>query len=308
MLKESFMSKLHRFLSCILTLGLVLVAAAPALTSQINQIRPVVSIAPSTFPAGQAANALICISNSNPASDKSMKPGDTFKLAFDTAGGTVSSFTTPLVVNSSTLSTADFGVGFGTSHNQVIITYNGPAKRFAAGDSFCLQVLFMAGSTAGSGTIAAQAPAAENGGARYESIGWPAGTVSILNSAGQPGTPPEARCLAQDRGEQPPALTQEDNGRAVLLKTGAMMSVELKGFGGTGYLWQVAANDPTKLELNSTSTEVADKRQTGGPRYFIFCFKALSPGDVRLQINYLRPWEKNKPPAEKFGIDVQIRE
>jgi hypothetical protein len=109
-------------------------------------------INPTIFRAGQAASAELSVASTS-VSTLTLSPGNTFLFIFDGTLGTVSSFTTPISVESSSLLAGDFSVSFGANQNQVHITYNGPAKPFAYGDSLSVKVSLMAGAQAGPGRV-----------------------------------------------------------------------------------------------------------------------------------------------------------
>ena len=153
------------------------------------KITPVVTVAPTLFAAGKASNAYLCVSNGNPSANKNIQSGDTFRLTLDNAVGAVSSFVSPVLVNSAILTAADFAVTFGATNNQIVIRYTGATKRFAPGDSFCVQVLFTASSNLGSGKMTAQGPSSGGENGRYDNV-LPAYTViSIVNFPTGPAGP-----------------------------------------------------------------------------------------------------------------------
>src|SRR5215510_5168992 len=115
---------------------------------------PVVTITPNLFRVGTSSNTFVTITNGNQNSAKTMQTGDSFKLTFDSNIGTVVSFESVLMVNSSTLSSADFLASAGSSANQLVITYVGTtSKLFGPGDSFCVKISVAASPLTGSGKV-----------------------------------------------------------------------------------------------------------------------------------------------------------
>src|SRR5438477_467651 len=112
------------FLSKLL-LGLTLALSPMAALAQSgNQITPVVTVAPPIFPIGQSASIFLTVSNGNPGANKNIQPGDVFSFTFDAASGTGFSLQSGVLVNSSTLSAADFAVSLPASR-QITVTYQG---------------------------------------------------------------------------------------------------------------------------------------------------------------------------------------
>jgi hypothetical protein len=111
------------------------------------------SITPALFPAGQAVSAFVCITSTGATVPATLQTGDRFMFSIGASIGAVTSLGTPLYVNSSTLAAADFSAAFGSSNNQVVVTYNGTAKTFAYGDSIYAKVNFTASSQIGSATV-----------------------------------------------------------------------------------------------------------------------------------------------------------
>jgi hypothetical protein len=161
-----------------------------ALAQSGNQITPVVTVSPPIFPAGQSASIFLSVSNGNPNSNKSIQPGDAFSFTFDAASGSGFSWQGPVLVNSATLSAADFNVTAPASA-QITITYQGIAKAFPPGDSFTIEVSFQTPATVGTGRLTFQAPIGTGG--RYNEV-IPAFTIISFvdfptGPKGDPGPP-----------------------------------------------------------------------------------------------------------------------
>jgi len=107
---------------------------------------------PAIFRAGQPAAAELSVTSvsTNPLT---LSPGNIFTFFLDSSVGAVSSFTTPISVSSASLLAGDFSVSFGANHSQINLTYNGPSKTFAFGDSVTVKISFTAGAQAGTGKL-----------------------------------------------------------------------------------------------------------------------------------------------------------
>jgi len=106
----------------------------------------------------------------------------------------------------------------------------------------------------------------------------------------------------------PLVVTDSDNGKTVTLAPGANLEVSLKATSGTGYLWQVAGNDPLVLEqLGLGDFEIPKEAPPGAMGTQVFHFQAQSPGAAKLEMAYVRPWEKNVAPVRTWSITVRVQ-
>src|SRR5688572_19703491 len=144
--------------SILVALTLVVLPTPAALAVANNNITPVVTAAPPIFAVGQTANMFMGISNGNAESTAQIQAGDAFTFTFDAASGTSFALQSTVLVNSATLSAADFQVA-GPTGGQFTITYSGAAKVFVPGDSFVIQVSFQTPASPGTGKLTVQAPA-----------------------------------------------------------------------------------------------------------------------------------------------------
>jgi hypothetical protein len=175
-----------------------------------SQITPVVTVAPNLFAAGQVSNTFVCISNGNPASSKSIRTGDLFKLTFDPSIGVVTSVAAPVLVNSSILNAADFIVFLGSTSNEIVMSYVGASKRFMPGDSFCVKVTFTASAVIGSGKVNGEAPSSGADLGVYNKIDPKFTTISIVDFA---TGPPGVKGDKGDPGPQGPVGAQGPTGQ-----------------------------------------------------------------------------------------------
>ncbi|MGH9765185.1 MAG: hypothetical protein ACREAC_30485, partial [Blastocatellia bacterium] len=109
----------------------------PALAQSTERIT--LSVNPTTFRAGQPANAEISVSSVS-LSPITLSAGNKFVLFVDSSLGPVQSVTAPISVNSSTLVAGDFSVSFAGVGNPIILTYIGATKSFDFGDSISVKV------------------------------------------------------------------------------------------------------------------------------------------------------------------------
>ncbi len=103
------------------------------------------------------------------------------------------------------------------------------------------------------------------------------------------------------------ALTAENNGERIQMKTGDTLQITLESNPTTGYQWTVFDMDETILaqvgeaEYRSEGTQMAG---AGGEE--IFTFKALASGETVLSLGYHRDWEEGIAPVENFAVTVIV--
>jgi inhibitor of cysteine peptidase len=103
-------------------------------------------------------------------------------------------------------------------------------------------------------------------------------------------------------------VTDSDNGRTVTLNRAGTLIVALASTPGTGYGWTVSALDARVLkEIGKPRLIHGAHPMPGAPATQVFRFSAAGAGSTRLELDYIRPWEKNVPPARIFRLDVTVR-
>ena len=98
-------------------------------------------------------------------------------------------------------------------------------------------------------------------------------------------------------------LTESDSGRELSVAVGDAIEIALPENPGTGYRWIVKAGGEPCLSLESERFErgAAVPGRGGVHRW---TFKVIAAGSAAIEMNYLRPWEKNVPPARSFMIKL----
>ena len=120
--------------------------------------------------------------------------------------------------------------------------------------------------------------------------------------AGQPGAPPAEKKV---KGVQ---LTDSDSGKTVKVAVGKSLTIVLEGNPTTGYQWQIGKIDGASVREEGKPEYVAKKRPAGMVGVggtFVFRFKAVKPGKSEIKLVYLRPWEKDTPPAKSFAVKIE---
>ncbi|MBA7685524.1 hypothetical protein ES703_93949 [subsurface metagenome] len=102
----------------------------------------------------------------------------------------------------------------------------------------------------------------------------------------------------------------DDNGSQVELEQGRILVITLESNPSTGYRWEQVESQETILEqIGEAEFKPSD---TGGPPlvgaggWEIFRFKAISAGQMTLQLVYHRPWEEGVEPINTFSIEVIV--
>lgn len=95
----------------------------------------------------------------------------------------------------------------------------------------------------------------------------------------------------------------------VEVKTGQQTSVVLASNPSTGYSWQVAeplrASSPVAVEL-SYIPQPKNKMVEGAPVPTKVSFTGKRVGAATVRLIYVRPWEKDTPPAKETIFQVTV--
>lgn len=114
-------------------------------------------------------------------------------------------------------------------------------------------------------------------------------------------------CVAAPKPAATRLVTATEKNTKVSLGAGDTLLVRLESTPGTGYGWQVTGTDAKLLkQLGEPVLEDSGKHLPGAPQHQAFRFKALAVGVTTLVLHYVRPWEKNKPPARIYKLQVTI--
>jgi inhibitor of cysteine peptidase len=103
-------------------------------------------------------------------------------------------------------------------------------------------------------------------------------------------------------------VTQADTGRKLTLVRGDVLVVALPSTPGTGFGWQVAHIDRDVLRASGQPQLIQNSQpMPGAPATQVFRFNAARRGSTRLDLVYVRPWERGVPPARAFRLLVRVR-
>jgi len=104
-------------------------------------------------------------------------------------------------------------------------------------------------------------------------------------------------------------LGKADSGKVRPAALGQVFAIRLPGNPTTGYQWQLAGiSTPAVVSLGKPQYERTPtaKAMVGSGGTFVFTFKAAKPGKAAVKLVYVRPWEKDKPPAETFSVTIEV--
>ncbi len=101
--------------------------------------------------------------------------------------------------------------------------------------------------------------------------------------------------------------TEADNGRELTLSRGDTLEVSLPATSGTGYTWQAAPIADTIVKPVGDMKFKIDNEMPGAAVHQIFRYSVEASGTGSIELRYLRPWEKDAPPAKVFKILLIVR-
>ena len=97
-------------------------------------------------------------------------------------------------------------------------------------------------------------------------------------------------------------------GETVALNSGGRFAVRLHSNPTTGYGWQLAKPLDEKIVVLVTNDYIhPDTRLIGAGGNEVWIFKAVGRGQVEIALKYVRPWEKDRPPAETNVFKVVVK-
>jgi len=99
---------------------------------------------------------------------------------------------------------------------------------------------------------------------------------------------------------------ESDNNTRVILNVGDTLSIRLKSNVTTGYSWNIAEL-PAALHAIDSKSESGKSGRVGEAGFQFFTFRAATPGEPTLKLNYFRPFEKDSPPAKTFRLSISVQ-
>jgi len=106
-------------------------------------------------------------------------------------------------------------------------------------------------------------------------------------------------------------VDENDDGSQVDLEQGQILVVTLESNPTTGYRWEVAEIQESILEQMGEAefkpSQTSEPPVSGAGGWEIFRFKAISVGQMTLQLVYHVPWEEGVEPINTFSLQVVVR-
>jgi predicted secreted protein len=93
------------------------------------------------------------------------------------------------------------------------------------------------------------------------------------------------------------------------LTVGDVHTIELPGLGTAGYMWRETVNGPSgivELSWSRGFTPGTEPRAVGVSAPEVATITALSPGEVTLQLDQVRPWEKDTAALNQHVIAIRV--
>jgi inhibitor of cysteine peptidase len=129
--------------------------------------------------------------------------------------------------------------------------------------------------------------------------------VALATASLKGGALCENHAMADD--EKTITLTVKEKKTELKLAKGDVFELKMEMRAGTGYRWHIAKNDETLLKLKGKPTvERLDKAKPGAAELQVFRFQAEAGGTCDLELHYVRPFDKDKPPEKTYKITLQI--
>lgn len=92
------------------------------------------------------------------------------------------------------------------------------------------------------------------------------------------------------------------------VKVGQKFTVTLSSNRTTGYGWQLAMPlDEAVVKLVGSEYEAPVTQKVGAGGQEVWTFRATGPGKAEISLSYVRPWEKDLPPANAKTYTVTVK-
>lgn len=105
-------------------------------------------------------------------------------------------------------------------------------------------------------------------------------------------------------------VDNDDSGSIQRMNVGDLLVVRLAGNASTGYEWIRVA--PASLEgspvecVEESEYQILGIEPVGAPGEFVFRYRAMRPGTLRIGFEHRRPWEAGAP-IDSYDVTVWVR-
>lgn len=112
------------------------------------------------------------------------------------------------------------------------------------------------------------------------------------------------------QGKKTMQIMDADNGKTIKMAVPTSFNVALKGNATTGFQWKLDKIDGDAVQQKGKTDYVPDKHKegmTGSGGAFIFSFNVTKAAKTKIRLIYVRPWEKDTPPAKTYELVIDSR-
>ena len=99
-----------------------------------------------------------------------------------------------------------------------------------------------------------------------------------------------------------------NSGEPIKVKTGLRFTIRMESNPTTGYSWQLSKPlDQTVVQCVTNIYEAPDSKLMGAGGHEVWTFMAVGQGQAVISMQYVRPWEKEKPPVKTQVFNVIVK-
>jgi inhibitor of cysteine peptidase len=109
------------------------------------------------------------------------------------------------------------------------------------------------------------------------------------------------------KGSKAMQVTDADNGKTIKTAAETSFDIALKGNATTGFQWKVEKIEGKAVKQKGKNDYVPDKHEkdiVGFGGTFVFHFDVTKEAKTKIRLVYVRPWEKDTPPAKTFAVVI----
>lgn len=105
-----------------------------------------------------------------------------------------------------------------------------------------------------------------------------------------------------------PVMPEVSTNQTISLRVGQQWTAILESRAGTGYSWQLAEELPagSPVSVTLSGVEHDESNCCGFPVPVTLTITAQKPGTAEVHLVYVRPWEKDMPPAKQEAYRVTV--